>query len=314
MIDCHAHAFPDLSYHASKLPGPLADAAGMVAPALSSLMSRFSGKSRLSTEKVAAMRKKGPRALHRVTEIAGSLAMAPQVMASGNVQKLLESMDRHGIERTIVIAAPPVASNEWLLDDARVMAGERIVPVTMLPALPAAAAEATWRDAFEALVTAGTEGFKIHPNMDGLPPTHAAYHALFEVARDENRFVILHTGCFNTVVYKHQGEADPREWEPLFEEFPTVRVCLAHMNRDRPDRAWDVMKRHPQLFADTSWQPADAIREAIAAVGADRILLGSDWPLLHGDLQGDAVRALRKGGTSAQAEQIGTASAEAFLG
>jgi predicted TIM-barrel fold metal-dependent hydrolase len=137
---------------------------------------------------------------------------------------------------------------------------------------------------------------------------------LFETARAKNRFVILHTGCFNTVVYKHQGEADPREWEPLFEEFPTVRVCLAHMNRDRPDRAWELMKRHKQLFADTSWQPADAIRRAIEAVGAERILLGSDWPLLHPDLQGDAVRALRKGATSAQADQVANASAESFLG
>src|SRR5262249_4638147 len=105
MIDCHAHAFPDLAYHAAKLPGPLGDAVGMVAPALTSLVQRLGGsKSRFSTEKVAAMRKKGPRALHRVTEIAGSLAMAPGVMASGTVEKLVESMDRHGIARTLVIA------------------------------------------------------------------------------------------------------------------------------------------------------------------------------------------------------------------
>src|SRR5215468_12258433 len=154
MIDCHAHAFPDLAYHAARLPGPLGDAVGMVAPALTSLVRRFGGgKSRFSTEKVAAMRKKGPRALHRVTEIAGSLAMAPGVMASGTVEKLVESMDRHGIARTLVIAAPPVARNTWLLDDARVLAGERLVPVATLPDLPPAAAETTWRDAFEALVT-----------------------------------------------------------------------------------------------------------------------------------------------------------------
>src|SRR5262245_16438598 len=115
MIDCHAHAFPDLAYHAAKLPGPLGDAVGMVLPAVTSLAKRLGGggKSRISTERVAALRKRGPRALHRATEMAGSLALAPAVMAGGTVEKLLESMDRHGIERTVVIAAPPVAPNSW---------------------------------------------------------------------------------------------------------------------------------------------------------------------------------------------------------
>ena len=45
------------------------------------------------------------------------------------------------------------------------------------------------------------------------------------------------------------------------------------------------MKRYEQLYTDTSWQPAEAISRAIAALGSERILLGSDWPLLHTELQ-----------------------------
>jgi predicted TIM-barrel fold metal-dependent hydrolase len=124
----------------------------------------------------------------------------------------------------------------------------------------------------------------------------------------------LHTGCFSVASYTHRHEADPAAYAGYFKEYPEVRVCLAHMNREQPEVAWELMRRFEQLYADTSWQPAEAIRRAARAVGAERILLGSDWPLLHGDLQGDAMSVLARAVSEQDFETITETSARRFLG
>ena len=107
------------------------------------------------------------------------------------------------------------------------------------------------------------------------------------------------------------------QWDGILgERTPDVRIrkLKAHMNRDQPAEAWALMERHAHLYTDTSWQPADHIQQAIASVGVQRILLGSDWPLLHDDLQGDALDALRRAASSVDVDRITRDNALAFVG
>jgi len=68
------------------------------------------------------------------------------------------------------------------------------------------------------------------------------------------------------------------------------------------------------VFADTSWQPADQVQAALKQVGARRILLGSDWPLLNGRLQTNAIDILKRAATPAELERVGTYNPLVFLG
>lgn len=162
------------------------------------------------------------------------------------------------------------------------------------------------------LADLGARGLKIHPGYDKLPARHPAYQALFEVARARKLFVIVHTGCFGSPGQRH-GDADPRDYSHFFERFRDVRVCLAHMNRDTPDVAFALMKKHEQLYTDTSWQPAAAIRRALNEVGVERILLGSDWPLLHTAVQKESIAILRRATTVPQFEAVSNSNAKRFL-
>jgi predicted TIM-barrel fold metal-dependent hydrolase len=307
MIDCHAHAFPPLGELVAKLP-----LGAQMAPLLERMASLASLASpHIGIAQLAALRARGPESLHRAAELLLSLGLVPQIVAAGTLDDLEASMERAGITRTIVIAAPPTAPNAWLLGAAR--AHPRIIPVVTLPEVDAGAGEEEWAAAFRALVAEGARGFKIHPNVDALAPEHPAYRALFAVARAERRFVILHTGCFCVLGYRDLTPADPVRFEPLFAAHREVPVCLAHMNRDHPEAAWELMRRHEQLWADTSWQPADVVARAAVAVGARRLLLGSDWPLLHGNLQADALDNLRRGVPDAL-EQVGAHNARIFVG
>jgi predicted TIM-barrel fold metal-dependent hydrolase len=171
-----------------------------------------------------------------------------------------------------------------------------------------------WCAELDRLVEAGAAGFKIHSNVDGLEATHPAYRAMFEVANKRGLFVIVHTGCFHVMHYRRKGAVEPFEFVPLFEDFPDVRVCLAHMNRANPERAWEIMRAHENVYTDTSWQTVDSLHRAVDSVGVDRLLLGSDWPLLHDDLQGDCADILTRALSADQAEQVAGDNALRFLG
>jgi predicted TIM-barrel fold metal-dependent hydrolase len=327
MIDCHAHAFPTLedalarvSPHAAHAFRGIGDRvkAGIEGlpfargrAELAELLSTALDKTAFDVEQVANLRRTNARV--KQLEPVLALASLPQLAHGASPAKLLESMERNGVERTVLIAAEPMAPNEWVLEHAR-QAGGKLVPVVNIPRMDAKATDAQWFDAFTELAEGGARGFKIHLNMDGVGATHRAYRALFEAARAHDLFVIVHTGCFHVPGYKLAEAAEPRLFDPLFEDFRDVRVCLAHMNRDDPERAWETMRRFDQVWTDTSWQPADAIARAVDQIGEGRLLLGSDWPLLHADLQGDVLRILRHALGDARAERVGTENARAFLG
>jgi predicted TIM-barrel fold metal-dependent hydrolase len=324
MIDCHAHAFPTLGETVSRVApisvGIARDLRDRMKErvAASPLASALAGRARsaleaaaLDVEKVAHLR--ATSELARRFEPLLVLGALPQLATGVSLEALYASMERHGIERTVVIAAGSTGPNEWLLARAKEANG-KIIPVANVPPMREDATEGQWCDALVALADDGARGFKIHLNMDGLGADHRGYRYAFEVAQERGLFVIVHTGCFHTPVYKLDDPADPELFAPLFEDHPDVRVCLAHMNRDEPEKAWDLMKRYEQLWTDTSWQPGDTVKRAVREVGAERVLLGSDWPLLHGELQGNVLRILREAVGEQVAEQIGDASARTFLG
>jgi len=317
MIDCHAHAFPDTANWLGRLMPPdqlasVLDPARRIAGPVTEHLSDASIAVNLTIETLAAFRRQSHPLLQGLTEFVFSLGIGGPVLLCGTLGRLQASMDRHGLSHTVLIAAPPVASNDWVL----AAAGDdpRLVPVAYGPDCRADDPEEAWRGGWDRLAERGAAGFKIHPNMSGLDADHPAHRTAFEAARDHGRFVILHTGRFAAPGYRSLRAADPREYTALFDAFGEVPVCLAHMNRDEPEVVWELMARYPQLWTDTSWQPAETLRRALHTVDRDRVLLGSDWPLLHTDLQGDALANLRRAATDDELEQITTANAHRFLG
>jgi predicted TIM-barrel fold metal-dependent hydrolase len=317
MIDCHTHAFPAMSEQVDRFLDSLsADAGFILRDALEDVRGAMAPVARgaqrwarrlpplLDIERVAKLESRLPLPVRRGLEAVVATGLLPQRALTGHLDALLASMDENGIERAVLIAAPPLATNAWLLHEAWPRARARLIPVATLPDVARDAPPSSWSDAFEALVKEGARGFKIHPGYDGLPADHAAYRALFETAQLHRRFVVVHTGRFEVPGIKRGGPTSPEELEPLFHEYASVPVCLAHMNREHPEAAWELMRRHEQLFADTSWQPEESVRTALKEVGARRILLGSDWPLLHGSLQADALGILKRAASEKDLERI----------
>lgn len=304
MIDTHAHALPSVDIGTRPIHDVVARAANRLAPS----------RSMVEIEALSALQRILPRRGFALVEDAVHVALLPPAIVGGTVRGLLASMARHGIDRTVLIGARGRVSNRWILEHAWPQSPARLVPVTTLPELSERAPLEEWSDAYRALAEAGAAGFKIHPNWDGVLPGHPSYEAAFEVAREHDRFIIIHTGCFRVRTYREAAPLALDDLRPYLDRYRDVRVCLAHMNRWHPEAVWALQREYDQLYTDTSWQPARVIRQAIARMGSDRLMLGSDWPLLHLGLQRDACRAVERAASGRHLQNIMDEAPRRFIG
>jgi predicted TIM-barrel fold metal-dependent hydrolase len=307
MIDTHAHAVPEARLVPASRPlhGAAARAANRLMPS----------RRVLEIESLARLSRALPDPAFALVEQFSQIALLPEVLAGGTIGGLLTSMARHGLSHTVLIGARGVSSNRWVLEQAWPRARHRLIPVTTLPDLSTRTATLDeWADAYRELAQAGAAGFKIHPNWDGVQPGHPSYDAAFTVAREYDRFIIVHTGAFHVRAYRQPEPLRLDALRPYLDRFPEVRVCLAHMNRDHPDEVWALQRKYDQLFTDTSWQPARVIRQAIDKGGSERLMLGSDWPLLHLGLQRDALRTAQRAASGRHLENIVQNAPQHFIG
>jgi predicted TIM-barrel fold metal-dependent hydrolase len=271
VIDSHAHVFPDR----------LAQVAPAVAQApLFQLRKR--ARSWLkpvtgSLHKAQTILRHLPLPARKALDELSGILPLPSLLIESTASDLIEALDEAGVNRVLVIAHPPLVSNEFVLD--RCDEEPRLLAVVNIPA-----SEPNPAQALREYVKRGAVALKIHPAADGEGPDSPRYLELLETAEALNLPVIVHTGCIHThVLYKTPLHGKAELFEPWFERHPKLSFVLAHMNFHEPSVALDMMENHSNVYADTSWQPAEVIGEAVRRVGAERILFGTDWPIVGGN-------------------------------
>ena len=118
----------------------------------------------------------------------------------------------------------------------------------------------------------------------------------------------------------------------MFEKYPNLRLCLSHgggllaFNIWRLDHSYglraDLRKQLPkkpsqylhQMYFDTIVHSVEALDYLVRVVGADRVVIGTDYPMGMGDFDsvnkvmqlqiGDAERAAILGGNAARALRL----------
>jgi len=148
----------------------------------------------------------------------------------------------------------------------------------------------------------GMRGVKIHPIAQGFPPDDPRMGPVYQWLVEHDLPILTHSGI-NVVDAPERSEqtdlARPRRWLSVLAQFPTLRLILAHMGGGFWDEAIDIARRYPQVMLDTAialsavevegknWLDDAAAVEMIRAVGADRVLFGSDYPWIDpvGDIE-----------------------------
>lgn len=175
------------------------------------------------------------------------------------------------------VGCDPISAN---MDAAQVVAqtDELLQWVVVDPTKPQ-----TYKQAEEMLKSPESVGIKIHPELHDYPIVKHG-RAIFEFA----------ARC-NVIIQTHSGEQKslPKNFVKLANDFPEVTLIISHLGC-----GWDgdlthqvraiQASKHGNLFTDTSSAnsiTSNFIEWAVAEIGAEHILYGTDSPLYFAPMQ-----------------------------
>jgi predicted TIM-barrel fold metal-dependent hydrolase len=219
-----------------------------------------------------------PESLRKPIDEIGMLAPLAGLLFESSVKDLKESMLEAGVDYAVLIAQPPYLPNDHLMEICQ--DHPELIPAVNIPS-----GTTKPGSTLKSLHKKGAKILKIHPAMDGEGVESSRYRALLKSANELGMPVILHTGCVHShVLYKDPSQGKAERFAPWFANYPELKFILAHMNIHEPNIALDLAEEYSNVQVDTSWQPAETIGEAVRRIGSDRVLFGSDWPLVGNNM------------------------------
>ena len=245
------------------------------------------------------------RAVSRLTEMGKTRAYL-----SGTVADLLRSMDRAGIEVSVVCSVATAPEQfDAILRWSGEIAGPRLVP---FPSVHPRSREPLREVA--AVAAAGLRGIKLHPEYQGFFIDDPSLEGLYRAAEDAGLVVLFHAGY--DIGFPDSDRSSPARIARVQESFPALRIIASHLGGFRQ---WEEVLRTlagGDTYLDTGYVfgriPGGLLREILAAHRRDRLLFGSDSPWAD---QGESVAEIRALGLDAGLEEmILSSNARALLG
>ena len=189
------------------------------------------------------------------------------------VTDLLETMDRAGIDVSLVMSLSPEDSSSAL---AAGRAGRERLKSFLIPVL-GSETEAQVAEAALGQQIAGLGEFYVRCGSAQLPEVYLK--TALAAACTHGLPVMLHTGDFSYTA--------PALMERMIRQNPEVTFILGHMGSlafvlD----AIEVAGRHRNVYLETSGMPSSAmLRRAVTECGPQRLLFGSDYPFWHPEVE-----------------------------
>lgn len=84
----------------------------------------------------------------------------------------------------------------------------------------------------------------------------------------------------------HLGHGPGGDYQWLTDNFPSLKIIIAHLGVPYYQEAWGMLKSKPNVFMDISSTyhvDPSLLRGAVKSLGAQRLLFGSDSPYAHAD-------------------------------
>ena len=191
-----------------------------------------------------------------------------------NAERILKIMDQSGIDKAVLL---PALSTGRPLSGQQMAEEVRKAPDRLVAFAAVNPKEQDAVDKFEdAVVNYGARGLKIHPTFQAIPADDEVWvYPLVEKARELKVPVMIHSG---------EGPyALPWQIGLVAMDFPDVTIIMAHMGLNSisyTEGAIKMAKKAPNLILETTGVVYDnPITKACQAIGADRVIFGSDAPI-----------------------------------
>jgi len=256
------------------------------------------------------------------TEIAASIIepfaafhqLEPTQLGRGTIEEVLDSMQRNGIDYTVLANFAPAhiihRNNCWTLATAR--QHSQLVPLVSLH--PAMGGDLLAQ--LQHYLALGAKGLKLHPSIQEFMPNHPAMQEVYAFCDAQAFPVVFHCG-FVSHVYLNDF-ASLEMILPVIDSYRRMPLVLTHMAEGNAADVFRVAASYPQVSFDTSitisgklcfkrlhdpcWQDDAYVVDVIRRVGAERIVFGSDYPF--GSPIHDVTRLLRMPLTDAEKRLI----------
>jgi predicted TIM-barrel fold metal-dependent hydrolase len=129
----------------------------------------------------------------------------------------------------------------------------------------------------------GFVGLKLHPPFHSTPADDPAYRPAWAFAAEHDLAILTHSWSVSDY-NPAQRLATPERFETFIRDFPGVRFVLAHAGGRGSGRAEAVRlaRCHPNVYLDFSGDIhcRGLIEELAASAPSERILYGSDYPMM----------------------------------
>jgi hypothetical protein len=134
-------------------------------------------------------------------------------------------------------------------------------------------------------------GLKIHPSLSRVRITDESFRPYLELAEAKDLVVLVHCGRWTEIAgWAHSIEAAERH--------PRARFLFAHAGGDTPPNASNAARAVAEKGLGNVWFEFSGLREYwviernVALLGAERYLMGSDYPLAHPLMYLGSVQAM----------------------
>lgn len=192
---------------------------------------------------------------------------------------MVETMDSIGVDMCIcsphrAIGPDYRAGNEEVIEAAGRFPGRFVPYITINPYYPLAEIE---REIEKWHSQEQLRAFKIHPSFASYPADGEGYRPVWEHANEHGLTVLSHSSAGD----KH---GSPKMLGELAKRYPKSNVLVAHSASgwDMIEVATQAAKEHENVYLDLCGSPLlfGGLERMVDAVGAERILFGTDLPFI----------------------------------
>ncbi len=194
----------------------------------------------------------------------------------GRVSSLLDSMDRAGVDISVVssIATKP-SQFEPILNWSQSIQSDRIVPFPSVhPKDPNAI------EHIRQVRASGFAGLKMHPYYQAFILDDPELTPLFREIADQKLLLLMHTGF--DIAFEYIDRAGPQRILNLLDQVPNLKLIITHMGGWQQWEEVTKLVIGKKIFMDISYSfdflGAESMREMILKHPDDYILFGTDSP------------------------------------
>ncbi|MGQ0570625.1 MAG: amidohydrolase family protein [Armatimonadota bacterium] len=200
------------------------------------------------------------------------LGFSPVFNAGITEEVLIGTMDANRIQATVAMPAAgsdPTPTHDAIARSAEKYPGRVFGMISMTPLI---GEEPYRREFLRCVRDLGFLAVKIHPVAHAVAPNLPVCDIVFELAKETNIPVMVHTGLGAPF-------ALPSLVIPRARQYPDMPIILAHAGfAVYSSEAIIVAQECPSVYLEPSWCTAGDIKRMVSLFGAKRVMYGGDLP------------------------------------